>query len=150
MAVVRVKIKNETNSGNRKGWSKLITGVDIAKTDGYAFQGNFLRDNTETDVEIGSVIVQKHPEGSVKHSWESGHCYTVGEDGQLHETGKAHNWFKDFLSFRDHVAKVHTQFLNEGSKLSIEKVVADIWEILEPLPVEDAKKVLEQLNQKLC
>jgi hypothetical protein len=32
------------------------------------------------------VIIQQHPEGSVKNNWKSGHCYTLGADGELRET----------------------------------------------------------------
>jgi hypothetical protein len=106
-ATVRITIKNETNSGNRRGWSKLVTSVDATKTNGYALAGPFLNDGTETDVPVGSVIVQQHPEGSVKHSFNSGHCYVVGSDGELYTTGvNAANWHKNFLSFRDGVVKV--------------------------------------------
>lgn len=106
-AMVRVKIKNERNSGNRKGWSKLVTAVDATKTDGYAFIGQFLNDDTETDVPVGSVVVQKNPEGSAKHGWESGSCYVIGSDGILYTTHSGvFRWREKFLSFRDHVARV--------------------------------------------
>lgn len=106
MNLVRTKIRNETNSGNRCGWSKHVTSVDATKTNGYAFIGDFLPDNTEIELPVGAVIVQKHPEGSVKHSWESGHVYRLGSDGDLYETnGKSYNWRRDFVSFRDAVVR---------------------------------------------
>lgn len=102
---VRTRIKNETNSGSRKGWSKHVTSVDTTKTNGYALIGDFVPDNTEIELPVGAVIVQKHPEGSVKHSWESGHVYRLGSDGMLYETdGKSYNWHKEFLSFRDQIS----------------------------------------------
>jgi hypothetical protein len=105
--MVRVKIENEKNSGNRKGWSKLVTSVDVTKTDGYAFAGIFLNDNTETDVPVGSVVVQKNPEGSVKNGWESGSCYVIGSDGKLYTTHSGvYKWKEQFLSLRDRVVKV--------------------------------------------
>jgi len=109
--MVRTKIKNDMNSGRRKGWSKLVTSVDPSKNNGYAFEGEFLDDGKEYDLPVGSVVIQKHPEGSVKHAWESGHCYTLDGDGDLcytsDESGKeSFDWHKEFLSFRDHVIAV--------------------------------------------
>ena len=104
---VRIKIQNATNSGNRRGWTKLVTGVDKTKTNGYAFSGEFLPGDKEVDVPVGAVLVQQHPEGSVKHPWNSGHCYCVTESGELEQTHREdYDWSKDFLSFRDHVADV--------------------------------------------
>ncbi len=111
--MVRVKIENERNSGNRKGWSKLVTAVDVTKIDGYAFSGVFLNDNTETDVPVGSVVVQKNPQGSVKNGWESGECYVIGSDGKLYTTHTGvFRWREKFLSLRDYVAKVLTDPLS--------------------------------------
>lgn len=41
-----------------KHWSKLVTGVDTAKTNGYAFQGEFLSVRNEHKVPVGSIIVE--------------------------------------------------------------------------------------------
>lgn len=110
MDKVRIKVKVQTNSGHRKGFYKLVTKVDESKNNGYAFIGDFLNSGTEYDVPIGSVLVEKAPEGSVKNAWNSGNCSIVGVDGiqyTVHPNDKKYyRWEKEFLSFRDLVAKV--------------------------------------------
>jgi hypothetical protein len=105
MTKVRVKITNETNSGRRRGWTKLVTAVDTTKTNGYAFEGEFLRE-VEHDLEVGAVLVQKNPEGSVKHAWDAGVCLVVEADGTLRRVhDETYRWNENFLSFRDLVAR---------------------------------------------
>jgi hypothetical protein len=41
-----------------KHWSKLVTAVDTAKTNGYAFVGDFLNVSAEHLLPIGSIIVE--------------------------------------------------------------------------------------------
>ncbi len=155
-ATVRVRIKNETNSGNRKGWSKLVTSVDASKTNGYAFEGRFLNDDQEYDVEVGSVIVQQHPEGSVKRGWNSGHCYTIGEDGSLYETdGKSYKWYEEFLSFRDH-AKVLTDSRSQPAPAVAEpaeqpptaaELLAALENILASYDANDSRGIGEEIER---
>lgn len=106
MTTVRLAIKNRTNSGGRKGWTRLVTSVDKAKTNGYAFAGQFLNDQ-EYDLAPGDVLVEKNPEGSAKHGWDAGVCRAVSPAGGLWRThAETFRWDKQFLSFRDHVAAV--------------------------------------------
>ena len=144
MKTVRTRIKNETNSGNRKGWSKLVTSVDTTKTNGYAFVGDFIPDDTEVELPVGGVIVQKCPEGSVKHSWDSGHIYTIEENGELCETdGKSYRWTKDFLSLRDQVVKC----LAEQNVQDISYELPEIdWKSLTD---EQITLLLDQCNQEM-
>ena len=105
MEKVRVKIQNETASGRREGWTKLVTGVDTTITNGYAFAGDFLRDGAEHDLPVGAILVQCNPQGSVKNGWKSGVCLRVQADGSLLRLhNKDYDWRDDFLSFRDLVA----------------------------------------------
>lgn len=110
MNKVRITVNVQTNSGNRRGFYKLVTKVDESKNNGYAFIGDFLNSGTEYDVPVGSVLVEKAPEGSVKNAWNSGNCSIVGVDGiqyTVHpKDKKEYRWEKEFLSFRDLVAKV--------------------------------------------
>ena len=41
-----------------KHWSKLVTGVDTTKTNGYAFQGEFLNFNAQHKLPVGSIVVE--------------------------------------------------------------------------------------------
>lgn len=51
--------KDSANYHKRKykHWAKLVTGVDVTKTNGYAFQGEFLNIDREHKVPVGSIIV---------------------------------------------------------------------------------------------
>lgn len=121
--MIRTKIANETKSGNRRGWTKHVTSVDTTKTNGYAFHGPFVNDGQEVELPVGAVVVQQHPEGSVKHGWNSGRCYTLGANGELYETdGKSYNWRNNFLSFRDHVAAQVDKFNSAQSAVGAETV----------------------------
>ena len=41
-----------------KHWAKLITNVDTNKTNGFAFEGEFLDVNSEHKVDVGSLVVE--------------------------------------------------------------------------------------------
>ena len=100
-----LKIQNETNSGRRRGWTKLVTSVDMSKKNGYAFDGEFLSEG-EQELHPGDIIIQKNPEGSVKNGWYAGVCYCVTQDGELKRLhDESYNWRTEFLSFRNLVAK---------------------------------------------
>lgn len=103
---MRIQINNPKESGGRQGWTKRITAVDKGKVNGYAFEGEFLQSDTEVEIPIGAILVQKLPAGSVKHGWNEAAAYKLGEDGELIDLAprKVYNWRKDFLSFRDLVA----------------------------------------------
>lgn len=41
-----------------KHWAKLVTGVDTTKTNGFAFQGDFLKVEAEHKLPVGSIVVE--------------------------------------------------------------------------------------------
>jgi hypothetical protein len=41
-----------------KHWAKLVTSVDISKTNGYAFVGEFLSVSAEHKIKMGSIVVE--------------------------------------------------------------------------------------------
>ena len=129
----RIKIESSYYSGNRKPWYKLVTSVDTEKTNGYAFDGYFIEINKETDVEMGSIIIECRPTGSVKNWGKEGIIHKV-VDGGIDPISAAYNYMKDFLSFRDAVAAELKQD-NEKDNLIIEreKLMARIAEIDEIL-----------------
>jgi len=99
-----VKIENHTNSGRRSGWTKLVTGCDLSKSNGFAFEGRFLNDG-EQELQPGDILVQKNPEGSVKNPWSSGVCLRVSDTGELIRVQEStFVWEREFLSFRNLVA----------------------------------------------
>lgn len=52
--------KNSANyhRNKYKHWAKLVTAVDTAKINGYAFSGDFLKIEYEHKVPVGSIIVE--------------------------------------------------------------------------------------------
>ncbi len=109
MKQVRIRVQNETASGRRQGWTKLVTDVDPEGRNGYSFAGDFLRGGAEHDLPVGGIVIQCNPEGSAKNGWKSGVCLRVQDDGtllRLHE--ETYDWRDDFLSFRDLVISALT------------------------------------------
>lgn len=97
-----ITIQNNTASGHRTGWTKHVTAVDIAKSNGYAFEGEFLNEG-EAELPTGAVIVQKNPMGSVKNNWFEGVCSVVQPDDTLLEIA-TNDWHTEFITFRNAVA----------------------------------------------
>ena len=88
----------------RPGWHRLVTKVDPTKTDGWAFEGRFLREG-QHQFPVGVVVVQKIPECK-GHDWGTGICYAVVDQGLLAMHEQPFDWKLEFLSFRDYVATV--------------------------------------------
>ena len=99
--LVRFTYTPPQTSGNRKGWAKHVTRVNLQKTDGYAFEGAWINADTETDLPKGAIVVQQVPTGSNKsptRAWQAGIITAEGPQfGDLWTTAS-------FLTFRDHVA----------------------------------------------
>ena len=113
---VRIKVKSKEASGRRRGWFRHVTDVDQSKTNGYAFEGNFLGDGKEHDLPIGAVVVEKAPAGSVKNGYWEAHIHIVRPDGLEKVTADDdYDWVEDFLSFRDKVAEYVNEQNQEGS-----------------------------------
>ena len=74
--------KDASNYHKRKykHWAKLVTGIDTTKTNGYAFQGEFLNIDREHKVSVGSIIVAVCDTTIV--------AYEITENGKV-EIGKA-------------------------------------------------------------
>ena len=53
-------------SGSREGWAKTVTSVDSTAHNGYAFEGEFLRQG-ENSVDEGAVVIEMTPTGSAKN-----------------------------------------------------------------------------------
>ena len=102
MSTVRIAVKKSTASGHRAGWWKQITGIDATKTNGYALQGEFLRDG-EHDLPLGALVVENWPTGSARSGGESAELFRVGPEG-LSSIAQCKNWRQEFLSFRDAIS----------------------------------------------
>jgi hypothetical protein len=101
----RITLEGHGTSGNRSSWYKKVNGVDVEKSNGYALDGDFLNARQEYDLEVGSIIVECRPGGSVKHQEKTGYIYVVGKDG-VEEIDGSWDWKNEFLSFRDRVCEL--------------------------------------------
>jgi hypothetical protein len=106
---IRTIIRPATTSGNRKSWLKIVTRVDTSKTNGYAFEGEFLKEGIEIEVPVGAIVIEKEPTGSVKNSSHTWNVYRISPI-QIQEVRNPSLEFledfkeSNFLSFRDYVA----------------------------------------------
>jgi hypothetical protein len=102
MADKRIKLAYPTGSGNRRGWWKHVTSVDLTKKDGYSLIGPFLKEG-ENDLPLGAILICQYPTGSANRGWPKANAYRVTE-GEDVCFAKCEHWFKEFLSFRDAIA----------------------------------------------
>jgi len=140
---MRVIFKKQSASGKRYSWAKKITSVDSSKENGYAFDGDFLKQG-ENNLSIGDIIIEKYPVGSAKNGYNLGVVYKVAEatDDTIFENEKDYwevtsrenmqiletfVWETEFLSFRDFVSSVlNNNKENELTKYTLEELEAEI------------------------
>lgn len=96
--IVTVQIKLSYASGSRKSWWKHVKGIDPSQKGGYAYVGDFLKEG-ETELQVGSVLLEVEPCGSVKNGYQDGKLYRVAEDGSLDFICR-HNWREASVSLR--------------------------------------------------
>ena len=82
MSKVIVNINIDTASGNRRGWAKALNRVDPDQKGGYALIGEFLKDG-EALLEVGSIIADCRPTGSVKSPRKEIHFGIVTSKGEI-------------------------------------------------------------------
>ena len=102
----------------KKFWAKLLTKVDVSKSNGYAFEGEWLRRGERAEVPTGSYILLYDEPGSAKNWYPhvrllraepDGSLSTVLDyDGDINERSWA-------LAVRDQVAAI----MAEGAKTEI-------------------------------
>ena len=100
---VIVNIEKKQTSGRRESWLKTVNSVDDTQKGGYAFEGNFLEEG-EVELEVGTIIIECNPRGSVKNWWKEGIIYRVLETGELETIVDEMDWYKEAVSFRNSVA----------------------------------------------
>ncbi len=64
-----------------KQWAKWVTAVDLSKTNGYAFEGEFLSLNRKHRLPVGAVILFYGRFGSAKHNKPAVEVCRVGPYG---------------------------------------------------------------------
>lgn len=85
---VQIRLNTFSEDKNLKEWYKKIDAIDMTKSNGYAFIGNFCR-NGVTEMQVGDVVIRKATK--VAEDKHFGFVYTVTPDG-LKGVYKG-NWF---------------------------------------------------------
>lgn len=125
----RVVYEPKTASGKRASWARLITGVNDSGLKGSkAFEGVYLREY-EQDVEVGSLVLEVVPVGSVKNGGQEARLYRIAADGSLAPVDGVEpmDWSRNFLTIRDTVARLLGEAPNPLAGFSD----AELWAELE-------------------
>lgn len=88
-----------TSSGRRRGWLKLVSGIDRSQSGGYAILGEFLSEH-EMELPIGGVVVRCSPAGSVKNGYKEYDFGVITSKGRIKYDSRdytSQNW----LTFMD-------------------------------------------------
>ncbi len=87
----------------RKHWAKVVTNVDQSKSDGWAYDGEFIADGGIQDVEAPSVLLVYGERGSRTNPHSEARVYVVNTDAtlSLRETSTGRAWAR---TLRDTVA----------------------------------------------
>ncbi len=87
----------------RKHWAKVVTNVDQSKSDGWAYDGEFIADGGIQDVEAPSVLLVYGERGSRTNPHSEARVYIVNTDAtlSLRETATGRAWAR---TLRDTVA----------------------------------------------
>lgn len=98
---------NQTRaSGKRTSWARNVQSIDYTIKGARSFVGEYLENGVETELDIGALIIEVTPEGSVKNGWQRARLYRVTVDGKYTEINPdfEFDWRKQFISFREFVA----------------------------------------------
>lgn len=73
----------------RKNWAKIVTGVDDTKSDGWAYEGEFIATGGIQDVPAPSVLLVYGERGSRGNPIIEARAYLVNTDGTLTDAAAA-------------------------------------------------------------
>lgn len=151
---VRIAIKAPFGSGGRRGWIKLVTGVNVSAGNGYALEGSLLADK-EHNIPVGSILLEQCPTGSVKSPSQTAYAYRVEADGSLARVTDGHDWRTQMLSLIDAVAALFPApaVADEPTPLvpppaGKDAAVAVCWAILAALPLTERAEAIAALTLK--
>lgn len=98
----RIAWEQITSSGRRTSWAKTFSAVADDGTKGAkAFTGAFLPDGAEIDLEIGTLVLEVVPTGSVKNGSQEARFHRVAAAGLETIEGGTFDWWKQQLSAQD-------------------------------------------------
>ena len=134
MAKITVDTREFADSGHGrplKNWTKLLTGVDAEKNNGYAFLGEFgPYGGGLMEVELSSHLLHYYEAGSRKNNYPNAVLYRVGAEGP-EEIGRWDNLSRQWaLEIRDEVAELITDGEAREEEVS-EQEIADAIGLLE-------------------
>lgn len=89
----------------RKNWAKLVTNVDQEKSDGWAFEGEFIAVGGIQDVTAPAVLLVYGERGSRANPQQEARAYVVNTDAtlSLRATATGRAWAR---TLRDEVAEL--------------------------------------------
>ncbi len=120
----------ETLDRRKKTWRKLLQEVDVSRTNGYAFVGDWLRAGEKAELEVGSYILSYDEAGSMKNWYPVVRVHEVTAEG----TEEVFSWEGDVGS--------------KGWALEVRDGIAAIINNESPVAVlsEEEKELVEQLR----
>ncbi len=123
-----------------KTWRKVLVGVDVSKTNGFAFTGEFVPAGRKVELSVGSYLLLYDEVGSARYHYPDVKVCRVETDRVLVEVLKASgaSWA---LDLRDEVAKL---FEVEAPELTLEET--NLVEALKALTPERLTLVLKNLK----
>lgn len=102
--VVAVEIP-QLGDARLRHWAKVVSFVDVSKSDGWAFEGEFIADGGIQDVPAGSVILVYGEKGSRGSPNSLAAAFIANADGTLsrHAESSGRAWAR---TIRDEVAEL--------------------------------------------
>lgn len=107
-----------------KSWRKKLDGVDREKTNGYAFQGEWLPVGRLTELEVGDLVLIYDEAGSVRRHHPFVEICRVRADGDLEKVAEAEGW--DWaLKLRDVAAELLGEERKPLAEISDDEILAE-------------------------
>ncbi len=138
-----MKILHKVHSGNDprfKRWVKILKRVDTSKTDGYAFEGDFVTIDRMIEVEAGTLLLCFGREGSMKYNSPYVTLYRVEENRTrttLFERGSLNEAWA--LEVRDEIAEI----VNQQKEKTMMSVLQYIKSRLKRKPDAELERMIE-------
>lgn len=82
----KVIVDLPTFDKRHKNWIKHVTRVNAEKSNGYAFEGNFIRPGSTVELPEGSILLYYYGDGSVKNHTIEVEVHKITLEG-LEDTG---------------------------------------------------------------
>jgi len=130
MSTARIVWEQTRASGRRTSWAKWFTDLALSKGAKAFIGGEYLKDGVETDLEIGTLVVEVVPTGSVKNGSNEARIYRVSADG-LERTGVEVDYNTRWLTLKDEVIRLMAEETlaekdNPLAEFSVDDLLAEL------------------------